>query len=190
MLRKHLLLAMIALVSACSDKAAPPAARDKPAAAPASAPASSAPASTAAAPGMLRADGIGALRFGMTLAQAEEALGGKAELPTPFDPACSMVRFSALPGVRFMVENGVVTRADAEAGIASAVGAIGEPLEQVRAAHPEAEISPHKYDTNGHYLSFPGADGRTAIIMEASGGKVSKMRAGLQPAVGYVETCG
>ena len=89
-----------------------------------------------------------------------------------------------------MVENGVVTRADAEAGVASAVGAIGEPLAQVRAAHPEAEISPHKYDTNGHYLSFPSADGRSAIILVASRGKVTRMRAGLQPAVGYVETCG
>lgn len=181
MLRKHLLLAMIALLGACSDK---------PAVAPASATASSASTIAATAPGMLRADGIGALRFGMTLAQAEEALGGKADLPAPFDPACSMVRFPALPKLRFMVENGVVTRADAEAGIASAVGAIGEPLAQVRAAHPEAEISPHKYDTQGHYLSFPSADGRSAIILEASGGKVTRMRAGLQPAVGYVETCG
>ncbi|RZJ83684.1 MAG: hypothetical protein EOO64_05635, partial [Massilia sp.] len=181
MLRKHLLLAMIALLGACSDKAAPPVAQDKPAA-PASAPAASARASTATAPGMLRADGIGAVRFGMTLAQAEEALGGKAELPTPFDPACSMVRFSAVQGLRFMVENGIVTRADAEAGVASAVGAIGDTLAQVRAAHPKAEVSAHKYDTNGHYLSFPSVDGRSAIILEESGGKVTGMRAGLQGA--------
>jgi len=102
-----------------------------------------------------------------------------------------MVRFPSLPKLRFMVENDVVTRADAEPGVENAVGvAFGATLADIRASHPEAQITPHKYDENGHYVTFPSADGRSAIILEETGGKVTKMRAGLQPAVAYVETCG
>lgn len=165
------LLATIALLSACSDKAPPPA--------------PSAPSTS------LSAEGVGKLRFGMTLAEAERAAGAMAQRPAPFDPACSMVRFPNMPALRFMVENDILTRADAEAGVDNVLGvAVGDTLEQVRAAHPGAHIAPHKYDADGHYVSLPSADGRAAIVLEESGGKLTKIRAGLQPAVGYVETCG
>lgn len=192
-MRKILLLATIALLGACSDRGDSTAAANARSTAPVQAPESSradAPAA-ATARNVLSVEGIGAIRFGMTLAQAEQAAGGKATLPTPFDPACSMVRFPALPKLRFMIEQGTVTRADADPGVDNAVGiAVGDTLEQVRARHPEAKITPHKYDANGHYLTFPSSDGRAAIILEEAGGKVTKLRAGLQPAVAYVETCG
>ena len=215
-MRTLILLTAMTLLGACSEKSAPPAAPGQAAvtaeasgashaspASPASpapvasatpaqdAPAQAAPvAQSAAGPKVLSAEGIGAVRFGMTLAQAEQA-AGKAALPEPFDPACSMVRFASLPKLRFMVEEGVVTRADAESGVGNATGvAVGDALAQVRERHPDAELSTHKYDKNGHYLTFPSSDGRAAIILEESGGKVTKVRGGLQPAVGYVETCG
>ncbi|MGH8855460.1 MAG: hypothetical protein ACREWI_14440 [Telluria sp.] len=182
-MRKLMLLGSIALLSACSERSKPPA--------PSSPPAVQSATATAAGPMLLSAEGVGALRFGMTLAEAEQAAGTKAELPKPLDPACSMVRFPALPKLRFMVENDIVTRADAEPGVGNAAGiAVGDTLEQVRARHPQAQVSPHKYDTKGHTLTIPGADGRGAIVLEASGGTVTKVRAGLQPAVAYVETCG
>ena len=166
-MRKVALLGTMALLSACmvTESASPPS-------------------------NMLSAGGIGAIDFGMTLAQAERAAGEKAILPVPFDPACSMVRFPALPKLRFMVENGIVTRADAEPGVENAVGvSFGDTLAQIRARHPAAEVTRHKYDENGHYVTFPSADGRAAIILEETGGKVTAMRAGLQPAVAYVEKC-
>ena len=173
-MRKTLLFGAIALLGACTNRAAPPPA--------------TVTASTAS--NTLSAAGIGAIRFGMTLDQAERAVGTKALLPQPLDPACSMVRFPALPKLRFMVKNGIVTRADAEPGVENAVGhAFGDTLAQIRARHPAAEVTRHKYDENGHYVTFPSADGRAAIILEESGGKVSAMRAGLQPAVAYVEKC-
>jgi len=182
-MRISLLLGMIALLGACTERAPSPAAPST--------------AGTVAAEGpaldaskLLSAEGIGAIRFGMTLAQAQQAVGAKASLPQPFDPACSMVRFAGLPKLRFMVENGIVTRADAEAGVENALGiAVGDSLATVRARHPEAQVTPHKYDENGHYLTFPGAEGRAAIILEASGDKVTTIRAGLEPSVAYVETC-
>ena len=177
-------LGTIALLSACTKNAAPP---EAPQAATAASASTERPASVQQ---VLNATGFGALRFGMTLAQAEQATGAKAVLPTPFDPACSMVRFPTMPALRFMVESDIVTRADAEPGVGNAVGvAVGDTLAQLRARHPEAKVTPHKYDEQGHYVRFPSADGRAAIVMEESGGKVTKIRAGLQPAVDYVETC-
>jgi hypothetical protein len=181
-MRTRLLIGMIALLGACTERAPLPAA-------PSTAKPGAAVENTSAA-SKLSAAGIGAIRFGMTLDQAQQAVGARASLPQPFDPACSMVRFASLPKLRFMVENGIVTRADAGPGVDNALGvAIGDPLATVRATHPEAQVTRHKYDENGHYLTFPSADGRAAIILEESGGKVTKMRAGLQPAVAYVETC-
>lgn len=191
-MQRVLIFGAIALLSACSEKSAPPGphAETKISAEAPAAPAIPAPAPAAPASMALSADGIGAVRFGMSLAQAEQT-AGKAALPEPFDPACSMVRFASLPKLRFMVEQDVVTRADAEAGVENAVGvAIGDTLAQVREKHAEAQLSTHKYDKNGHYVTFPTADGKAAIILEESGGKVTKVRAGLQPAVAYVETCG
>jgi YD repeat-containing protein len=168
-----LLSVLVILVGACSEKPAPPAA-PKP------------------EPSKVLSDaGIGAIRFGMTLAQAEQAAGAKASLPEPLDPACSMVRFPNFPALRFMVENGTVTRADADPVVENAIGiAVGDTLEQVRSRHPGGTVSAHKYDANGRYVTFPSADGRAAIILELIDNKVSKIRAGLQPAVAYVETCG
>ncbi len=195
---RHLfILGTLTLLGACSKPAgmaaSPGAGTGAPeaqAGVPAAAPAPSAQAAQAE-PGLLSAGGVGAVRFGMTLAQAEQATGGKATLPTPLDPACSMVRFPALPKLRFMVENGVVTRADAEPGVANVLGiAVGDPLDTIRARHPDGVLTPHKYDANAHYLNFPGSDGRSAIVVEENSGKVTKVRAGLQPAVAYVETCG
>ncbi|MFC4929228.1 hypothetical protein [Massilia sp. GCM10023247] len=188
----------IALLSACSNKdgTAPPPVPDKAVnrtsvSMPEALPAPSVDIAPASSANLLRASGVGGIRFGMTLAQAEQASGAKAVLPTSFDPACSMVRFPALPALRFMLENGIVTRADAGPGVETALGvAIGDTLAQVRARHPEVQVSAHKYDENGHYLTFPEPDGRSAVILEESGGKVTKMRAGLLPAVAYVETCG
>lgn len=193
-MRTIFVLGAIAILSACSDKPAAPAAPASTASGTEAPPmpAKDIPAPTASVPAskVLSAEGIGAIRFGMKLAEAEQA-AGKATLPEPFDPACSMVRFASLPELRFMVEEGVVTRADAEPGVENALGvAVGDTLARIRDKHPDAQVSTHKYDKNGHYVSFPSPDGRAAIILEESGGKVSKVRAGLQPAVAYVETCG
>jgi hypothetical protein len=105
------ILAAVALLAACSKPAPPPAAQPKP-----------------AAP-VLSFDGFGPVRFGARLADIEQQLGAKAEPLGENDPACSSVRLKSLPGARLMVENGVVTRADADAGTANSLGlAVGDSL--------------------------------------------------------------
>lgn len=151
-----------------------------------------APATAAAAgPPVLAADSYGPVKFGAELAAVENTLGSKAEAQGNPDPACHSVRFPSLPGIRFMVENGVVTRADAEPGVANALGlAVGDTLAQATARHSALGVGPHKYEPAGHYLTMKSPDGRAAIVMEEDGKTITKIRAGVIPSVNYVEGCG
>lgn len=126
----------------------------------------------------------------MRLDAAERLLGAKAEQLGESDPACSSVRFKALPGARLMVEQGVITRADADTGTPNSLGlAVGDTLAQARAKYPALAVGPHKYLPAGHYLTLQRADGAAAILMEEDGKAITKIRAGRQPAVAYVEVC-
>ena len=163
----YMLLAAVSVLAACSRQ-----------------PDSAAPASGVP---VLSFDGYGPIKFGMTLSDAATRLG--AHSPAA-DPACSMVRFEAVPGVRFMVEQGAITRADADTGAANSLGLkVGDTLAHATAKHPGLVVGPHKYLPAGHYLTMKSADAGAAIVIEEDGAGITKIRAGLQPAVGYVETC-
>jgi hypothetical protein len=137
---------------------------------------------------VLSFDGYGPVKFGTTLSDVEKQVG--APTGTVADPACSMVRFEAVPGVRFMVEQGVITRADADPGTPNSLGLkVGDTQAQATATHPGLVVGPHKYLAAGRYLTMNSPDARAAIVMEDDGAAITKIRAGLQPAVGYVETC-
>lgn len=188
-MNKLLMLSVVLACAACSRQE--PADAPAPAPAPAPVVAAAPTVSAEAAAPILSAEGYGKLRFGAKLADVEQALGAKAESQGVRHPACSMVRFAAAPGLRFMVENGVVTRADADAGIPNSLGvAVGDTLAQVKARAPALAVAPHEYVPDGHYLTISTGDGRAAIVMEEDGKAVTRIRAGLQPAVAYVETCG
>lgn len=134
----------------------------------------------------------GALRFGSTLSQAERVVGTPATALSPHaDPACRYVRFAAYPNIRFMVENDRITRGEAGAGVPNVLGiSIGAGVDDLRARFPGMVMQPHKYDPNGSTLLFRNANGKTALVIEASNGRVTHIRAGVQPAVEYVEGCG
>ena len=128
-------LALAAALCACRSDAAP---RDT------RAPDTSAAPPTAAAPAadtsgrqVLRADGIGPLRVGMTLAEAARALGGVSDT-TKLERACDYVQPTAADlGVALMVEEGRVTRVDVRdsSRVATAAGiALGDSASRVRAA--------------------------------------------------------
>lgn len=146
-------------------------------------------ASTAASGQMLSPDGYGKIRFGQQLGAVERQLGQRAA-PRTADPACSMVTFKRYPDVRFMVENGVITRADANRIMRNSAGITARmSVKEAQRHRPALLVGPHKYDENGQYLTLAqGTD--KALIFEASKGKLQRMRAGLKPAVEYVETCG
>lgn len=153
-------------------------------------PAAAAPATPVSTPLTLTSQGYGSVRFGQTLSDVEKALGDKAQSSGVSDPACTYVKFDKLPGARFMVETGVITRAEADAGIPNELGlAVGDTVEQAKAKYPAVQVGPHKYVPEGNYLTFKNADSNNAIVMEAEGAKITKIRSGIEPAVSYVEGC-
>lgn len=154
------------------------------------APASATPAAPDNPALVLTSQGYGAVRFGQQLGEVEKTLGEKAQSRGDSDPACTYVTFDKLPGARFMVETGVITRAEADAGIPNELGvAVGDTVELARAKHPAVQVGPHKYVPEGQYLTFKNADSNNAIVMEAEGTKITRIRSGVEPAVSYVEGC-
>lgn len=133
--------------------------------------------------------GYGVVRFGMNIQEAELKLRQKATEPYS-GKGCDYIEFKKYPGLRFMVEDGVITRADARKDVRnSAKVRVGTSLDRIKAMHPHIEVEPHKYDDEGHYLILNTDDGHAALVFEESKGKVTDVRGGLKPAVEYVEGC-
>jgi hypothetical protein len=133
---------------------------------------------------------LGAVRMGMTVVEAEAALGA------PFEPStdtgeCLYRRFAGAPaGVLFMQAGGRIVRVDVvAAGVSTDAGiGVGAPVSQVREAYgTRVAASPHKY-TSGEYLTIaPDADHR--LVFETDGERVTRYRIGRLPEVEWVEGC-
>jgi hypothetical protein len=132
----------------------------------------------------------GIVRFGSKLVEVEKKLGKKPKGHTG-DHGCDFVAFEKYPGVKFMVEEGIVTRADVtDPSIPNALGIkIGTCLDEVKRRHPEVMVKPHQYDPTEHYLIFKSKDGKRAIVFEEGDGKITDVRGGLEPSVEYVDAC-
>jgi len=199
-----MVLAVLACACGRGDAGSAGAAGDSTAASASVPPASTAPAappSTAPAdPGdfsrwALRADGVGPVKVGMTVAQADSALNGGLDSTTGLE-ACDYVRPRQGPeGLSLMVVDGRIARVDVvdSARVPTTAGVMpGESEARVREAYPGARVQPHKYDDRGHYfVVIPGAPSDTLhrIVFETDGTKVTRMRGGLFPAVEFVEGC-
>lgn len=149
---------------------------------------------------VLRHDGFGPLRVGMTAAEAEAALGHFRLVP--FDPgapadsmACGYAASDRLPaGVKVMMEGARVVRLDVVSGdVPTAEGArIGDTEARIQQLYPgRVTVGPHKY-TDGHYLTVRPAqasDTTHLIVFETDGQVVLRFRGGQKPQVEYVEGC-
>ena len=152
-------------------------------------------ASTTAAPSVwgVTLDAAGPVRFGMTANEASVAVGA-APNPAPADSACHYwVPPGAPAGLRLMMENGVVVRADVDSAGITTIGnlGVGSPVESVVVAiGPSLQVSPHKYqwEEGWRYLSV-GGDATHRLIFTVDSHVVRSWRAGVLPAVEYVEGC-
>jgi hypothetical protein len=153
------------------------------------------PAATTDSASVLRPDGFGKVRVGMTLRELSTALGEEVKAKYEVFDECDYVRPSALPGgVSLMVLNDTVARVDVDStGVRTAVGAgVGDAESRVLELYRgRVEVQPHKYTgPEGHYLvvSVPG-DTLHRIIFETDGKVVTEFRGGRRPAVEFVEGC-
>ena len=179
-------LAIAALTAACKKQAEPAAAPPAPAA-----PAVSTESAATAPPPVLSPEAYGRVRFGATLAELETIAGEKSEPmgADGSDQECTYVKLKKFPGLNFMVEKGIVTRADTEPGVENIAGVnIGDTLETVKEKYPKAAVTPHKYVPGGHDWTIVGA-AKTAIVFEDDGKKIIGIRAGVEPSVSYSEGC-
>ncbi len=144
---------------------------------------------------VLRADGVGPVRVGMTVDEANRAVAGGLDRTSGLQ-TCDYVRPKQGPkGVSLMVEDGRVVRVNVRdsARVMTVAGVLpGESEARVREAYPGVRVQPHKYLERGHYMIvIPGAPSDTLhrIVFETDGTKVTAMRGGLFPPVEYVEGC-
>jgi hypothetical protein len=149
---------------------------------------------------VLRFDGAGPLRVGMTFDEARAALGGDLRMSdrvvgTEEGPdRCDHPRSARLPaGVMMMVEGRRVVRVEVDSGtVATAEGArIGDTEARIQQLYAgRVEVQPHKY-TDGHYLVVRPAQADTThlLVFETDGRVVERFRAGQKPQVEYVEGC-
>jgi hypothetical protein len=155
-----------------------------------------------ASPTTLTRTGLGAVQLGMTVTRAQQALGAALNPMIPgTDAACWMTRRAdgRAPQVFYMIENDKIARIDvntassagtpADVTTAEGIG-IGSTEADVLGAYGKStKVMPSKYDEHGHTLVAESADAKSALVFETSDGKVTTFRAGVHPAVDYVEGC-
>jgi hypothetical protein len=144
----------------------------------------------------LSTSALGPIEFGMSLDEAQDvarttivenvdAQNGSCGYAEP-DPA--------IPGLSFMLEGDRVVRADVTSpGINTVSGIhVGSTEAEVLATYgARIKSEQHEYDDQGHYLVYTPKDvaDQTRIVFETDGSRVTIMRAGLLPAVLYIEGC-
>jgi|GEM_PF-818358 len=136
------------------------------------------------------AAGLGPLRAGQTIAEANAAVGGGFSGSTA---NCTYAVWPKAPaGVAVMLANGRVARVEVRSGsTTTAAGArIGDSEARINSLYAGRVTSaPHKYNQGGHYLTVTGG-GSNRIVFETDGSSVTNYRAGRTPEVEQVERCG
>lgn len=143
----------------------------------------------------LTPEGMGPAQIGMTVRQAERALGAKLNVQYPNDKSCGQGQFS---GAWYMFENGRLARIDIEpppAGTLQPPHAtamhihLGSSEADVKKAYADVAVEPHPYDEHGHYLRVTTKGKKAGFIFETDGTRVTSFRAGIEPALSYQEGC-
>jgi hypothetical protein len=143
---------------------------------------------------VIREDGVGPVKVGMTVSQLNKILHEKFSFPEQKeDQPCFYVNPAKHPHISFMIEDGRLARVDVDApGTPTAEGVqVGDSeLRAKRVYGPRLKIEPHAYTGPvGHYLTIRSKDGRYGIRFETDGKKIDNLYAGRMQAVEYIEGC-
>lgn len=180
--------AALLLASACTGESMPQAG-DTAAVAPVAGTPASGPGSEA---WTVNASGVGPVRAGMSAAEIAAATGTAFTAP---DSGCTHVPLTGAPGsVLAMMVDGRLARVEVKDSlVVTGRGArVGDSEERVHSLYAgSVAVAPHKY-TDGRYLVVTppgGGPKRHRLIFETDGQHVTQYRAGLLPAVAWVEGC-
>ena len=106
-------------------------------------------ATACAAEPVLSWDSYGNIKFGERLSDIEKKLGEKATADEG-EEDCKYVHFKKFPKISFMVEDGILSRADAATGVPNSLGIhAGTRMEDVKKKYPKILVEPHHYDDSG-----------------------------------------
>lgn len=157
-------------------------------------------------------DGIGPVRVGMTIAQAEASAGvrlvekgGRAGTggcyyvwPQPEIEGLAFMVISDRSDNRIERNRDRIARVDVFEGsrLTTVSGArIGDTEARIKSLYPgKIKVTPHHYtwDSGGHYLTYVPQDSKDRnyrLIFETYRGRVTQFRAGQLPEVDYIEGC-
>lgn len=141
---------------------------------------------------VVRYDGTGPVKVGMTLAQLSTALHQELAPDEKDEHGCFYIDARGHDRVAFMIIGGRVVRVDVGAqGTATAEGIqVGDSEAHARAVYgARIKVGPHTYIDNGHYLTVRSDDGRYGIRFETENSKIVGFYAGTYEAIQYVEGC-
>jgi hypothetical protein len=140
-------------------------------------------------------NGIGPIRVGMTIQQAEASARTRLVSQGSKLGNCWYVKPQGGPrDISFMVIDGQIARVDiyGNSPITTVSGArIGDTENRIKSLYA-VRITPHEYVQGGHYLTvFPNdtPDRQYRMVFETDGKRVKLIRAGRLPEVEYLEGC-
>jgi hypothetical protein len=143
---------------------------------------------------VVRQDGVGPVKIGMTLSELNTALHEKFSMPHDKDDrGCFYVNPAKHAHVSLMIEEGRLVRIDVDGtGVATAEGVrVGDSEAHVLKVYgSRIKVEPSTYTgPEGHYLTVGSSGGGYGIRFETENGKVTMFYAGRFEAIQYVEGC-
>jgi hypothetical protein len=135
--------------------------------------------------------GIGPFRIGMSIADAENALGSKLVLSEDSKGCFYGYAKKGPDGLKFLVFENRVARVDIVSGdlLTSTGIKIGDTEQKIKKLYPRVQVSSHHYVEGGHYLTVYSNDNKYALVFETNGSVVNNYRAGKLPEVQWIEGC-
>jgi hypothetical protein len=141
---------------------------------------------------IVREDGVGPVKVGMTLAKLSAALHQELGPNEKDEHSCFYIDAHGHDHVGFMIIDGRVARVDVNApGVATTTSIqVGDSEQKARKIYgSRMKVTEHTYVDHGHYLTVRSADGRYGVRFETDGSKITGYYAGSYEAIQYIEGC-
>ncbi|HET9408740.1 MAG TPA: hypothetical protein VFO39_15970 [Candidatus Sulfotelmatobacter sp.] len=141
---------------------------------------------------IVREDGVGPVKIGMTLAKLKVALQGKVSVDDIGAENCFYAHPLGHEAVAFMIIDRRLVRVDVDAsGVKTSTGIeVGDSEAHVRQVYgTRMRVTHNPYIDTGHLLTVSFGSSRGSIRFVTDGRKITAIYAGTYQAIQYVEGC-